>query len=516
MKFKYLTILLLAASLGSCKKDFLEKLPEDTLAPEVFYSDANSLRPGLFGVYRALREGAVFGNPIELEGISDNAILNTRAAELINFSKGLGGTDNSEKLAEYYLYNYQVIQRANALLDHITAPGDMTDAERQVIRSEARVLRALAYMRLVYLYGRVPLVLTSISRNEALALRQASREELISFIETELDEAGNLLETKAYQSQTGRLTKQAALSMRAKVLLYEARMGKASWTDALNAINTAKNLATAAGAKLLTVGDGSNGQLNYESLFTEGNEDNAEVLFQVKFDAAVGQGQSLHNNYAPNQANQTARISIHGNFVRDFYGVDGLPTTDPASVVNPAAPYQARDPRLLASVYVPGMRYFFGTYAGKAGNASLETDFALRKYTYNTLTGGDGGLDVVVFRYADLLLMLAEAENKVNGPTTIAYNAVNELRSRVNMPGFRPGMSADAFNQEVLHERRVELGMEGQRWFDLITLGMANEKINGINELGRRFVPQRQELFPIPKSEIDLNGNLQQNPGYGQ
>ncbi|TDQ08890.1 RagB/SusD family nutrient uptake outer membrane protein [Pedobacter metabolipauper] len=514
MKFQYFILLLLSLSLSACKKNFLEKLPEDTLAPEVFYNNASSLNPGLFGVYRSLREGAVFGNPIELDGISDNAILNTRAAELINFSKGVGVTDNSEKLAEYYLYNYQVIQRANTLLDNIEVPGDMTSAERNIIRSEARVLRAMAYMRLVYLYGNIPLVTKSISRTEALSLKQAPREEMIGFIQTELNEAGNALDVKPYLSQTGRLTKQAALGMRAKVLLYEARMGKGSWSDALGAIKTANTFAIAGGAKLLKIGDGTNGQSNYEAVFAEDREDNAEILFQIKYDAAIGQGQSIHNNYAPNQANQTARISIHGNFVTDFYGTDGLPITDAASIVTPLRPYVNRDPRLAATVYLPGSSYFFGVYTGKAGNASLETDFALRKYTFGALSSGDRGLDLIAFRYADLLLMLAEAENQVNGATTVAYEAANQVRNRVNMPNFKSGLTPVAFNEEVIHERRVELGMEGQRWFDLITLGIADRKINAVNELGRKFVPGRQELFPIPKSEINLNGNLKQNPGY--
>ena len=514
MKLQYFIIFAFSLSLTSCKKDFLEKLPEDTLAPEVFYSDASSLKPGLFGVYRSLREGAVFGNPIELEGISDNAILNTRAAELISFSKGVGVTDNSEKLAEYYLNNYQVIQRANALLDNINVSGDITAAERTVIQSEARVLRALAYMRLVYLYGRVPLVTKSISRNEAVQLQQASREDLIGFVLAELNEAGLRLDVKPYASQSGRLTRLAALGMRAKVLVYEARIGKGSWADALTALKAVNTLSVAAGVKLLKIGDGMNGQANYEALFKEEYEDNAEIMFQVKFDAAIGQGQSLHNNYAPNQANQTGRISVHTNFANDFYGIDGLPVNAAGSVVNPLLPYQNRDPRLLATIYVPGMSYFFGTYTGKAGNASLETDFGVKKYTYAVLSAADKGLDVIVLRYADLLLLLSEAENQVNGPTTEAYTAINTVRARVNMALVRSGLSKDEFNAEVIHERRVELGFEGQRWFDLVTLGQANSRINAINELGRKFVPGKQELFPIPKSEIDLNNNLVQNPGY--
>jgi len=514
MKLQHFILLLLSLAVTGCKKDFLEKQPEDTLAPEIFYTDASSLQPGLYGVYRSLREGAVFGNPIELEGISDNAILNTRAAELINFSKGVGITDNTEKLAEYYLYNYQVIQRANLLLDHINIPGDILTVERTAIESEARILRAMAYMRLVYLYGSVPLVTTSISRTEAMALKQPSRAELIGFITSELNDAGTKLALKPYGGETGRLTRQAALGMRAKVLVYEARMGKGSWADALLAVKTATEIAVSGGAKLFKSGTGTNGQANFEALFFESQENNAEILFQVKFDATIGQGQSLHSNYAPNQANQTARISVHTNFANDFYGTDGLAITDAASNFNPLKPYENRDPRLSATIYLPGNSYFFGVFRGKAGNASLETDFAVKKYTYNVLSAAENGLDVIVLRYADLLLLLAEAENKVNGPSLIAYNAINEVRGRVNMPAIKAGITALQFNEEVIHERRVELGFEGQRWFDLATLGIAGQKINSINELGRKFISAKQELFPIPKSEIDLNKNLVQNPGY--
>lgn len=514
MKFQYFILLLMALVVTSCEKNILEKQPLDSLSPEVFYSDASSLKPGLFGIYNSLRQGAVFGNPVELEGISDNGILNTRAAEFISFSKGTGGTDNHEKLSEYYLYNYEVVQRANALLDHIDAPGDITDAERMVIQSEARILRALAYMRLTYLYGKVPLITKSISRNEALALKQASHEELVAFILSELKDAGTKLDTKPAGSQVGRLTRQAALGMRAKVLLYEARMGKGSWADVLAAVKEVQTIALSAGAKLLTAGNGASGQANYEALFLETNEDNAEVLFQIKFDATIGQGQSLNNNYAPNQANQTGRISVHTNFADDFYGTDGLAITAAGSNFNALSPYANRDPRLLATVYLPGLTYFFGTYTGHAGNASLETEFALKKYTYAELISGDRGLDVIVLRYADVLLMLAEAENQVNGATAVAYDAINQVRNRVKMPHVRAGLSKADFGGEVIHERRVELGFEGQRWFDLVTLGIADSKINGINELGRKFIAGKQELFPIPKSEIDLNGNLLQNPGY--
>ncbi len=506
--------MLLIGLLVSCSDTFLEKTPEDTLDPDVFYADASSLEPGLFGIYNSLRQTGAFGNPIQLEGISDNAMLNTRSAEFINFAKGVVNIDNTEELADYYLYNFQVIQRANALLDHMDAPGDVTAEERSVIQAEARTLRAFAYMRLTYLYGKAPLITTSISRTEAQRVEQASHEELITFIINELSEAETALPASPYNGQVGRITQLAAITMHGKILLYEARMGSRDWTEALNVLKAAYSLAQQIGLKLLTVGNGQTGLANYRALFQEAYEDNSEVIFQVKYDATIGQGQSFHNNYAPNQANQTARISVHGNFVNDFYTSEGKPINDPSSGYDAQNPYKNRDPRLAATTYLPGETYFFGRFLGRAGNASLETDFGLRKYTADDQASTDRSLDVIILRYADLLLLLAEAENQVNGPTSLAYEAANQVRSRVQMPNFEEDLSQRAFNQEIIHERRIEFGFEGQRWFDLVTLGIANDRINAINELNRKFVTNKQELFPIPKSELDLNSHLAQNPGY--
>lgn len=129
----------------------------------------------------------------------------------------------------------------------------------------------------------------------------------------------------------------------------------------------------------------------------------------------------------------------------------------------------------------------------------------------------EGTIDAIVMRYAELLLMLAEAENEVNGPTRIAQNAINSVRSRVAMPFVASDITKEEFRTEVIHERRVELAFEEQRWFDLITLGLAEEKIDGIENdliLNRDFVPEKSELFMIPQFDISLISGFTQNPGY--
>ncbi|EHQ24874.1 RagB/SusD family nutrient uptake outer membrane protein [Mucilaginibacter paludis] len=514
-KFKTLIILLLVVSLVSCKKDFLTRLPQDTLSPDNFYNNAANLKIGLTGVYNTLQNAQLFDKIPELDAISDNSMLFKYETDLIAFSQGNAYANITNTMPNYYGQPYILIQRANELLDNINAPGNITQADRNDYQAEARALRAIAYMRLVYLFGDVPLYTTFIDKATSLTLTRTLRDKVIAFIVTELQASAAVLGTKPYNNEKGRLTKQAVLGMLCKVLVYEARMGKRPWVEAQTALAQLMTTAQGAGVDLLTTGTGANGQANYEAVFLLANADNKEVLFAVK-NNDLNRGVDLSTFYGAGGGNLS--VSVHTNFVNDFYGTDGLPIAT-SSVYNPASPYTNRDPRLKATVTVPGDVYSNNAtlvpFNGRITKGTLQTDFAIKKYT--TLDGtkfNQGQLDVIILRYADILLLFAEAENEVNGPTTAAYNAINRVRARVNMPNVKTGLTQTDFRNEVIHERRVELGFEGQRWFDLVTLGIANQKINAINELGRKFVPNKQELFPIPQSEINLNANLTQNQGY--
>lgn len=254
---------------------------------------------------------------------------------------------------------------------------------------------------------------------------------------------------------------------------------------------------------------------NFEALFALANIDNKEILFAVK-NNDLDRGPNLFTYFAAGGGNLS--VSVHGNLVNDFYCTDGLPITS-SPLYNPASPYTNRDPRLKASITTPGDTYLAGTqlrpFNGNLTIGVLQTDFAIKKLTtLSSLVQNQGQLDVPLLRYADLLLMQAEAENEVNGPTTIAYSAINKVRARAGVAKVTDGLTKADFKNEVIHERRVELAFEGQRWFDLVTLGIANQKINAIGELGRKFTPNQQELFPIPQTERDLNPNLTQNKGY--
>lgn len=507
----------------SCDSD-LELTPQDSLTPENFYSNPANFKSALYGIYDALQSAGMCDFISFADAISDNAVAQFNSvSDFEDFGRGQQGSSANNTIIDYYQDPFIVIQRANSLLDNIENEGILAEAERVAIRAEARALRAIAYARLVYYFGDMPLITTVLSRSELLELTRNPRAEVIAFVLSELEAAGEDLQDSPFDGEIGRLTKQAVLGMLARFSVFEARLGNLSWQQALAATVNARDAAEAGGNRLFIAGDGTNGGDNYRFLFYEVNEDNEEILFGVKFDE-LDQAESVYGRYGI--LGGTLFMTVHANLVDDFYTTDGLPITDGASIFDPNNPYENRDPRLAASIIVPGSLFSNGgelVELTATSNTNAATPFFVRKQVTKNgdenidLNGGGVPvtLDVIVLRYAEVLLLLAEAENEVNGPSAVAYDAINQVRTRVNMPNVATGLSQIEFRDEVIHERRVELAFEGTRWFDLVTLGIADERINGINEgLGRTFNPNQQELLPIPQIEIDRIPSLSQNPGY--
>jgi len=498
--------------------DSLELLPEDTLTPEQFYSNPTNLPAGLIGVYDAAQ--AIYSNTPLLDGITDNGHCYNFAQDFQGFGQGtISPVSVVGNIVAEYQNPYVLIQRANLLLANMDVPRGVSDQERNSIEFEARTLRALAYMRLAYLFGEVPFYTTPLTRDQILNLSNSNRSDLIAFIIDELAAAKESLTPEPFDGDNGRITSLAASALLARVYLFEARLGNLPWQEAKTAVTEAILLAEANGKGIFQLSEESSGYENYSNLFYAGNEDNNEVIWSVKFDE-LDPARFKSQIYLPNAG--TLNMTILNELVDSYYTIDGLPITDPNSVYNSNDPYNNRDPRLAATVIVPGSMYSDGvrllTLEDNANPVS-RTSFYLRKFT--TLNGNleldMGQIDAPVIRHAELLLMLAESENEINGPTGIAQNAINRVRDRVQIPRLSTTITQDELRNEVIHERRVELAFEGARWFDLITLGVAEDQIDGIENdavLMRDFVPNKQERFPYPQTEIDIMSELNQNPGY--
>lgn len=501
-----LTVLLFILT---CACESLELDPQNSTTADAFYTSAGNLETGLYGIYDALQQSGVFGHLPYLEGMSDNCISDpVFVADIAAYAAG-DQVEATGPIVQMYEHNYVLIQRANLLLDFIDGIEGVSDSDRELIRSEARALRAISYMKLAYLFGGVPLLETFTGREEALAVNRASRGTIVSFVLDEMEGAGAVLGNDP--AAEGRLTKQAVLGLRAKVMLFEARLGNQSWQEALIAINQAVAEADNGGHALM---DTDNPASDYQSLFTEANEGNAEFIFSVK-NSLVDNGISYQEDYS--WVAGTLNMHIHQNLA-DAYGYADGTSYDPADDT-----FVGRDPRLSVNVMHEGLTFDGATYSGTdeggfvgANSLNSVTNLFFYKFVTTDFTSSfnQGQLDIPVLRYADLLLMQAEALNETGGD---GHPGLNLVRDRAGLPALS-GLSQSDLRTEILRERRLELALEGHRWFDLVTSGIAEPVINGIAEESplviRNFTSGRSELLPIPQTEIGLNPSLTQNPGY--
>jgi hypothetical protein len=207
---------------------------------------------------------------------------------------------------------------------------------------------------------------------------------------------------------------------------------------------------------------------------------------------------------------------------------NGLPITDPASGYDPAHPYANRDPRLYQTIVYPGDTFM--TVPVTPSRFAI-TGYGLKKYSIydkgappsgkSDLKGGQSETNYILLRYADVLLMYAEAKNEASGPDASVFSALNSVRSRAGLPAVSTALTQDSLRSVIRHERRVEFAGEGMYYNDIRrwktaeqVLGQSIYKYDGSKIETRKFNPARDYWWPIPQTEKDLNPNLTQNDGY--
>ncbi|MDH3648506.1 MAG: RagB/SusD family nutrient uptake outer membrane protein, partial [Saprospiraceae bacterium] len=266
---------------------------------------------------------------------------------------------------------------------------------------------------------------------------------------------------------------------------------------------------------------------DYAEVFSPDNENNKEVLFDIQFtEGTQGEGNFMQVALSPGPEGSPGAgwgsLTPTDQIANAFDMIDGLPITE-SPMFNPDEPYANRDSRMFANLLVPGVSIWKGvTY--EASLSGFSPFFAVRKWVDEDATIGEAGCscnetNFILYRYADILLMYAEAINETAGPTADAYDAINQVRARAGMPEVAAGLSQDEFRDVIMRERHVEFPWEGTRYFDLIRWGTAKDIIPTVTLFGesrdqRVFTEPKHNLFPIPQKEIDLNPNLTQNPGY--
>jgi hypothetical protein len=287
---------------------------------------------------------------------------------------------------------------------------------------------------------------------------------------------------------------------------------------------------------------------DYESLFRGRNEQSKEILFSVQYvgigqgAAGKGEGSFIQTHYAPiipGDLGAGWQSLLHTTTMRDkYYMIDGLPITQ-SPLYNADSVFERRDPRLGMTFYITGYRKVnandsvpYSTYRGKPmlneylehqgvrltqipGSAQMGTKKWVAEFD-DTSFSSDFSTDLILLRYADVLLMYAEAQNEAVGPDPSVYVAVNKIRARVGMPDFPAGLSKDQMREEIRHERDVEFAMEGMRYNDLIRWRIAETVLLSMPTSleNRSFDPAKNYLWPIPQTVIDANPKITQNPGY--
>jgi hypothetical protein len=491
---KYIAAIVIALALTGCTKDFLNKAPLDSVNTANFYKTAADATAAINTAYQPLQRPKLFnfrmwtsdimaGNS-EVGGANDGS----DGIETIQEANFVTKTDNAGVL-DLYRGPAPGILQCNIVLQKVPAI-TMDGALKARILGEAKFLRGLYYFILVRYFGDVPLILAPQAPGSPdLYPKRTAKAQVYTQIIQDLTDAMNELPLASTYTgaDIGRASKGAATGMLAKVYLTLGQYQKAA--DLCQQVSTM----------------GYDLNADYADNFSPVKKNTVESLFEVQYSGATTFGFFDDLNQASWASTFTGPRNQTG-FVAGAYGWD-LPTQE---FVNA---YEPGDKRKDETVLYPGCPSFYGNDY----NASYSiTGFSLRKFlvptsispAYNT-----NPEDFPVLRYADVLLMQAEALNE-SGQTSAAEAPLNKVRARAGLPNITPGLSKDDFRTAVLHERRIELAFEGHRWFDLIRINNGQYGLDFLHSIGKTNAAAKNLLLPIPQQEIDANPNLTQNPGY--
>ncbi|WP_294080786.1 RagB/SusD family nutrient uptake outer membrane protein [Proteiniphilum sp. UBA5384] len=515
MKKITIYILFLSVLCSSCES-FLDTKPTDFSTPETFYSTEDELNQALAGVYNALAQDGTYGRnlAVELAHSSDEGFYKRNTAN-INPAHYNHDAANTIVLAAWRTL-YEGVNRANLLLKYIDRP-EMDEDKREVIKGEALFLRSYFYFLLVSLWGDVPLILEPARDGNKVNTPKTPAEEIYEVILRDMEEALALVKKYSDIGFPGRVSKTAIQGILARVCL---KMAGAPLYD-LSKLESAKTWA----GKVITSGEH---ELNtdYSQIFINHSADKYdteynECIWEVEF-----WGNRLGNSYqiSGRVGNQ---FSIRST-TAEMYGYAMIGAT--------ATLYRKYDDPddIRRDWNIAPFRY--------ASNTSLEIVYHTEEQIYDRDTGkwrreyeevvprsvDFSPTNFPLLRYADVLLMYAEAENELNGPTSDAYDKLNEVRRRAGAYEFS-GLDQDGFLQVIQDERARELCFEGLRKQDLIRWGVFQRVMRGVGNdiagdapsnlryaaLGyERAIADRQLFLPIPIAEMSLNKAIKQNEGW--
>lgn len=463
----------------SCSKEFINLLPTSSVSVDVVYKTDKDFSDALTATYNTLQQQYqnfyIFG---DIRG--DDSWQAIYKNNSWSYSDVFVIRSSDPLMHSTWQNYYQAIFRINTILSKIEAADASVVTNKERYIAEAKFLRALSYFDLVRIFGSVPMVTTSLSIEEGY---KVGREKVIVIYEKviipDLMAAENVLPVNFSIKEVGRPTKGAAKSLLGKVYLTLKDFQKAE---------TKLQEVTTMGYSLL---------INYNDLFDYSkNEHHSEYIFDIEYEEGIGEGSRLTNAFAPNSQPFTK-----------FYGIGGIGDEQNSPTQILIDLFDLKDRRKDITVGVTGGFYNADPVFVKLPANTNQT--YTKKYIVPVLAANDSRANWKVIRYADVLLMYAEALNE-NGKTNEALISLNKVRIRAGLTGYS-GLTKEETREKIAIERRLELSFEGLRWFDLLRTDQA---FNVMKNFG--MLPY-MTVFPIPLSQIQLINNpaiFPQNPGY--
>jgi len=500
MKNNILIVVLSVFLFTGCT-DFLNIRPEATVpSTGMDYTKAENIFLPISAAYASMRNDNAHGFQYvgAFEITSDNADKGSTPGDNppMNELDLFTFTSINGLINDLWVANFDIVSSANNAIYQMplfeSALLNATDkAYTLQCTGEAKTIRAYAYFNLARLFGRVPVIDKSLTADQLAAQKQQSTDSIYRFAEKDLQEAINILPASYSSQWAGRITKYTAMAIKAKVHMYHASFA-----------NSVANWDSVASLTDRIIASGKYDLLpDFRSEFSVDNKNSKESLFEIQSsDLGKSNGDQTYLTYAYVQGprgNSPGNMQGWGfctpsNSLLNFFATRG-------ETVRSAATFLYRGTKTPEGDSIKSI-CSNPVYNGKVYTPAVNNTWSFNGYGFDQ--------NVHIIRYSDVLLMFAEA--KVQGATDgnnsgfTALTAVNKVRERVKLP-----LLNSVALQDVWDERRAELALEEDRFFDLVRTGQAATVL-----AGNGFIPNKNEVFPIPNSQIQLNTNLTQNNGY--
>lgn len=510
---RYILLATIAIAFFSCSDNYMDLYPKDQISSKTFYKTEEDFIQAIHAAYNPLR--VVGADYFMAETRTDNThyefFSNNRGTAYIereNIADFMDTPDNSYT-KQIFTNAYVSISRANAILDYLEQNQSISDDARKYITGQACFLRAFNYFKLVRYYGRIPLHLHLVTNVEGAFLPQSSVEEVYNQIIEDAKVAMNNLEGPKSFPQDGLATKGAAIMLLADVYM------------------TLKNYKEAETLLLLLEPMGYDLLINYEDVFSTANKNSKESIFEIQFLQGLQGGMQSNFIYQFLPRSYDTSIITFG-IATNNTGTGGW-NTPTKNLIND---YETNDKRLDISIGVAEGTYDASSYFKitayksivnyQAPAGSVGVPF-VKKYLNPHVDKNNTNDNWPVYRFADALLLLAEAQNELGHPEKALVH-LKRIRNRAGLttPATSPGK--DALRDMIIHERRIELAFENHRWFDLLRTGKAIDVLTKYgNELKKEYsylspdsykIEEYRLIYPLPRSEVEMNDLLEQNPKY--